>query len=47
MFEYEKNPNCRCTKCGGVIIFCTRDNPCKKCGNTVFAVDYDWNTIDL
>ena len=31
---------CRCAYCGEIIDFCTRDNPCSKCGNTIFKVEY-------
>jgi DNA-directed RNA polymerase subunit RPC12/RpoP len=33
-------PVCRCTKCGRIIEFCTRDNPCPSCGSSLFTVEY-------
>jgi len=34
-------PVCRCAKCGQVIDFCTRDNPCPECGSSLFTVSYE------
>gem|GEM_PF-3435541 len=39
--EMEKIPVCKCASCGRIIDFCTRDNPCPVCGNSIFTVEYE------
>lgn len=38
--EIEKKAVCKCARCGEIIEFCTRDNPCPSCGSSVFTVEY-------
>lgn len=40
MREREMRAVCRCLRCGEVIDFCTRDNPCPRCGSSLFTVNY-------
>ncbi len=43
MLQHEENDFvaiCKCANCGEIIDYCTRDNPCSKCNNTLFKVEY-------